>query len=117
MDEANISSLQEELRAIDEQISVLNTQIQSLCWRRTPEGDRRRTSAQEDRRRASTKLEAIVPDAPRLDAPRNEQRAGNDRRAPTAVRIAVLREQLASALQRYLALQSLAHFNEQGLSR
>jgi hypothetical protein len=93
LDKEVVVSLRQELVAMDGQILALNMQIKALCWRRSPEGDRRQKSfvAQE------------------LSSDGVPQASGfhEERRMPTAVQMALLRNQLATALQRYMIVQSL----------
>ena len=105
MMEETVLPLRQELRAIDEQISAVNAEIQNLCWRRSPEGNRRQ---------ASDEANGATQNAPPCDA---EALSEDERRVPTAVRIASLRDELATALQRYMALQSQLHVSDNGLPR
>lgn len=102
-------SLRQELVAIDQQISAVNQQIQILRWRRSGHGNRRQRNA--DGCDSGFILEPCTPPSG------DEISMQGERRIPTSERLVLLREELATALQRHMALQALLCVDDNGLPR
>ena len=120
MNEVTLSALREELIAIDDEIVSLNAQIRQLRWRHTPEGDRRRIAAsiEENSRRAPSDGSDLGSGShPALEGGSDHsvsvgRTVLQDRRLPVSEQIARLREDLSTALQRYMTVQTLLRARE-----
>ena len=101
MDENTRTALRQELLDIDQKIAELNARIHNLCWRQSPDGDRRKACGQHNMIVDGNAYHVREQPAPEL-----LQSIADDRRLPSSQRLSLMRRELSAALHRYLALQA-----------